>query len=63
MASLKEIHEKAYTCNICDDVFTSNKILNAHMLLIHGPKKYKCDKCVKTLRHPCGLKVHQAKCH
>ncbi|XP_050078930.1 zinc finger protein 271-like [Anopheles maculipalpis] len=54
----KHVCERTYVCEICQKGFYTSNTLLSHRL-IHGEKKFRCDKCSKMFARHWDLRTHQ----
>lgn len=57
--------DKPYKCSHCTKSFTTNAVLQAHLLAIHSGNEYafKCDQCDNAYRWKTDLRNHYKAYH
>lgn len=55
--------EKKYNCHICNESFSSKKLLNKHIKIRHLNKQYKCKYCEATYNSITKLHQHYNENH
>jgi len=54
---------KIYTCNECNNSYTTKNSLNTHKTRIHGPKRFTCADCASTFAFKGDLNQHRRRKH
>ena len=63
-SDVSNILEEQYTCDKCQETFTSKAILQKHKNTHRTTKKqFKCDLCSKSYSHKGSLAIHKKKTH
>ena len=50
--------EKPYICDLCDQTFRSQYLLDSHLMNHTGVRPFKCNICLKKFKTTLVVKVH-----